>query len=296
MTQPHVPQNEPSVETPVGPFALSRNVWVVTLTSFLTDVSSEMIASVLPLYLSNVVGARTAAIGLIEGVAETTASLLKVFSGWFSDRIGRRKGLAVAGYGISTLAKACLLAAATWPTVLICRFGDRVGKGIRTAPRDALIADSTPARKPGPGLRAPPSRRHRGAVVGSGARGTRPGMVRPAPRVTQAFFSTLTLHRAGDPGGTRPGPLRDRTRVTTRCGGSAAVSARSVHAELSTLSLGRGRLHAGQLVRRVSDSSAAIAGALGGRSDGDDVVLQRGLQPGLRPRRSRCRIDWAGVD
>ncbi|MFO0911220.1 MAG: MFS transporter [Isosphaeraceae bacterium] len=193
MTQPHVPQNEPSVETPVGPFALSRNVWVVTLTSFLTDVSSEMIASVLPLYLSNVVGARTAAIGLIEGVAETTASLLKVFSGWFSDRIGRRKGLAVAGYGISTLAKACLLAAATWPTVLICRFGDRVGKGIRTAPRDALIADSTPASRRGLAFGLHRAGDTAGAVVGLLVALGLAWASATGPRVTQAFFSTLTL-------------------------------------------------------------------------------------------------------
>src|SRR5947209_10131228 len=84
--------------------ALPRNVWVVTLTSFLTDVSSEMLTSLVPLFLTDVLGARTAAVGLIEGVAEATASLLKVGSGWLSDRLGRRKWLAVAGYGLSTVA------------------------------------------------------------------------------------------------------------------------------------------------------------------------------------------------
>ena len=82
---------------PANLSALPRNVWVVTLTSFLTDVSSEMLATVLPLYLRNVLGASTAVVGLIEGVAETTASLLKILSGRLSDRLGRRKGLAVAG-------------------------------------------------------------------------------------------------------------------------------------------------------------------------------------------------------
>lgn len=121
---------------------LPRNVWAVTLTSFLTDVSSEMLANVMPLFLSNVLGAPTSIIGLIEGVAETTASLLKVFSGWLSDKLGQRKWLAVAGYGLSTIAKPFLLLANSWGWVLGVRFGDRVGKGLRTAPRDALIADS----------------------------------------------------------------------------------------------------------------------------------------------------------
>src|SRR5947208_17158908 len=90
---------------PANLSALPRNVWVVTLTSFLTDVSSEMLFTLLPLFLSNVLGARTNVIGLIEGVAETTASLLKLGSGWLSDRLGRRKWLAVGGYAISTAVK-----------------------------------------------------------------------------------------------------------------------------------------------------------------------------------------------
>jgi MFS family permease len=122
--------------------AVPRNVWVLSFTSFLTDVSSEMIINLLPLFLANVLGAGTAVIGLIEGVAETTASLLKVFSGWFSDRLGQRKWLTVAGYGLSTVAKPFLYIATSWSWVLGVRFADRAGKGIRTAPRDALIADS----------------------------------------------------------------------------------------------------------------------------------------------------------
>ncbi|TKJ29260.1 MAG: MFS transporter [Chloroflexi bacterium B3_Chlor] len=119
-----------------------RNVWVLSITSYLTDVSSEMIVSLLPLFLANVLGAGTSVIGLIEGLAETTASVLKVFSGWLSDKLGQRKWLTVAGYGLSTLVKPFLYFATTWSWVLGVRFADRVGKGIRTAPRDALIADS----------------------------------------------------------------------------------------------------------------------------------------------------------
>jgi len=121
---------------------LPRNVWAVSVTSFLMDVSSEMVINILPLFLSNVLGVRTNIIGLIEGVAESTASILKLFSGWFSDKLGGRKWLAVAGYGISALAKPFFYFANTWGIVAGVRWADRVGKGVRTAPRDALVADS----------------------------------------------------------------------------------------------------------------------------------------------------------
>ncbi len=121
---------------------LPRNVWVVTATSLLTDISSEMIVYLIPLFLANVLGVRTAVIGLIDGVAETTASLLKIYSGALSDKLGKRKWLTVAGYALSTIAKPFLYIANAWGWVLGVRFADRVGKGIRTAPRDALVADS----------------------------------------------------------------------------------------------------------------------------------------------------------
>lgn len=121
---------------------LPRNVWVVTATSFLTDVSSEMLTNLIPFFLANVLGVRTAVIGLIDGIAETTASLVKIISGSLSDKWGKRKWLTVAGYSLSTIAKPFLYFANAWVWVLGVRFADRVGKGIRTAPRDALIADS----------------------------------------------------------------------------------------------------------------------------------------------------------
>lgn len=121
---------------------LPRNVWILSITSFLTDVSSDMIINLLPLFLANVLGAGTSIIGLIEGLAESTASLLKIFSGWLSDLLGQRKWLTVAGYALSTLVKPFLYFASSWGWVLGVRFTDRVGKGVRTAPRDALIADS----------------------------------------------------------------------------------------------------------------------------------------------------------
>ena len=121
---------------------LPRNVWIVTATSLLTDISSEMIVYLIPLFLANVLGVGTAIIGLIDGVAETTASLLKIYSGAISDKLGKRKWLTVAGYSLSTIAKPFLFIANSWGWVLGVRFADRVGKGIRTAPRDALVADS----------------------------------------------------------------------------------------------------------------------------------------------------------
>ena len=122
--------------------ALPRNVWVVSLTSFFMDISSEMVINLLPLFLSNVLGVRTNIIGLIEGISEATASLLKVFSGWLSDKLRARKWLAVSGYALSALAKPFFYLANAWEAVLAVRWVDRVGKGIRTAPRDALVADS----------------------------------------------------------------------------------------------------------------------------------------------------------
>ena len=121
---------------------LPRNVWAVSLTSFFMDISSEMVINILPLFLSNVLGVKTNIIGLIEGIAEATASILKVFSGWLSDKLRARKWLAVAGYGISALAKPFFYIANTWGLVAGVRWADRVGKGVRTAPRDALVADS----------------------------------------------------------------------------------------------------------------------------------------------------------
>jgi MFS family permease len=128
---------------------LPRNIWAVTLTSFFTDVSSEMIFNLIPLFLANILGVGTAVIGLIDGIAETTASLMKVYAGSLSDKLGQRKWLAVAGYALSTISKPFLFFANTWGWVLGVRFSDRLGKGIRTAPRDALVADSIDEKQRG---------------------------------------------------------------------------------------------------------------------------------------------------
>jgi MFS family permease len=128
---------------------LPRNVKIVALTSLLTDISSEMVINILPLFLKNVLGVKTAIIGLIEGIAESTASFLKLYSGWISDKIKKRKLLAVIGYAISALFKPLFYFAHSWAGVAAARWGDRIGKGVRTAPRDALVADSTPQSQRG---------------------------------------------------------------------------------------------------------------------------------------------------
>ena len=121
-------------------------IWVLGFVSLLMDISSEMIHSLLPLFLFDVLGASALVVGLIEGLAESTALIIKVFSGTLSDYLGRRKGLALFGYGLSALTKPLFAVASTVGLVLGARVLDRAGKGVRGAPRDALIADLAPPR------------------------------------------------------------------------------------------------------------------------------------------------------
>ena len=123
---------------------LDPTVRALGVVSLLNDFSSEVAVRTLPLFLANVLGVKIGIIGLVEGIAESTATLLKLLSGYLADRAGRKKALALWGYGFSNLTKPLLYFATSWGLVLAVRFLDRVGKGIRTAPRDALIADITP--------------------------------------------------------------------------------------------------------------------------------------------------------
>jgi MFS family permease len=145
---------------------ISGNVLILGLVSFLTDVSSEMIYPLLPLFVATLPGGSAAFLGLIEGAAETTAALLKLVSGSYSDRIRSRKGLVLAGYGVSALARPLIALAASPLGVLLVRMSDRVGKGVRTSPRDALIADSSPSDGRGKAFGFHRSMDHAGAVVG----------------------------------------------------------------------------------------------------------------------------------
>jgi MFS family permease len=125
--------------------ALPRSVVALGFVSLAMDLSSEMIHALLPLFMVGTLGLSVAAVGLIDGIAEATASITKVFSGWLSDKLGRRKPLILLGYGLAALSKPLFPLASGALPVLAARFADRIGKGIRGAPRDALIADSTPA-------------------------------------------------------------------------------------------------------------------------------------------------------
>ena len=142
----------PSIKTPSATWRdVPATVWTLGFVSLLMDVSSELIHSLLPVFLTTVVGASAVDVGLIEGIAEATAAIAKVFSGAFSDRIGKRKLLVGIGYGLSAITKPIFPLASTAWEVLAARFIDRIGKGIRDAPRDALIADITPSGVRGAG-------------------------------------------------------------------------------------------------------------------------------------------------
>ena len=156
----------PLEKTPKKILGLHPNVFFMGLTSLLTDISSELIFTLVPLFLSDVLGATSTLIGLVGGISDSTDSLFRIVSGWFSDKIGKRKLLAVTGYGISTIAKPFMLLANTWDAVVGVRFGDRVGKGIRTSSRDALIADSVDAKDRGRSFGLHRAMDTSGAVIG----------------------------------------------------------------------------------------------------------------------------------
>ncbi len=130
-------------------FGLSQNVFVFGFVSMLTDFSSEVTVKLLPLYLNNALGVQPDIIGFIEGLAETTATMLKWVFGWLSDRMKKRKWLAFTGYAISNITKPLLYFVSSWPLAAFLRSADRAGKGVRSAPKDALLADSSESRKLG---------------------------------------------------------------------------------------------------------------------------------------------------
>ena len=150
------------------PLGLSRNVFFTGLVSLFMDISSEMVYPLVPLFLTNVLGATKTAVGVIEGIAEATASVLKVFSGWLADKFGKKKLLMTAGYAISAASRPVIAVSGTWSQVLTARFIDRLGKGVRTAPRDAIIADSTETGRLGAAFGFHRSMDTIGAVIGPG--------------------------------------------------------------------------------------------------------------------------------
>ncbi len=143
-----------------------KNIFFLGLISFFNDFASEMIYPLLPLFLTTVLGAGALALGVIEGVAESTAAVLKFFSGYFSDKYKRRKPIFAGGYTLSNLVRPLIALSTSWWHVLFFRFSDRVGKGIRTSPRDALLADSAGDQKRGAAFGFQRAMDHAGAVMG----------------------------------------------------------------------------------------------------------------------------------
>ena len=173
---------------------VGRNVVALGFVSLLTDVSSEMLVYVVPLFLANVLAASSSVIGLIEGIVESASALLRLVSGAISDRLGRRRLLVGTGYSTSVVAKALYLVAASWPAVLLARLGDRVGKGIRTAPRDALIADSTPPEARGRAFGLHRAMDTAGAVVGVGLAAIVVTVLQgDAPQLSEDTFHALVV-------------------------------------------------------------------------------------------------------
>src|SRR5882672_1233917 len=145
---------------------LPRNVFAISLVCLLNDVSSEIIYPLLPFFLNNTLGVSPRVLGSIEGAAESVSSLLKLFAGHLSDRFGKRKIFVVSGYVLSSFARPLLAFATSWQQVLAIRLSDRVGKGIRTAPRDAMIADNVAIQERGLAFGFHRAMDHTGAVLG----------------------------------------------------------------------------------------------------------------------------------
>ena len=151
---------------PLDRFGLSRPVWLLGWVSFFTDTASEMVYPLLPLFLTRVLGASPMSLGVIEGVAEGANSILKIVSGRIADRTGQPKKLVLAGYGLSSLVRPLIGFVTAWPQVLALRFTDRVGKGVRTSPRDALLARFAPDKTRGRVYGFHRAMDHAGAVAG----------------------------------------------------------------------------------------------------------------------------------
>ena len=151
---------------PLDRFGLSRPVWLLGWVSFFTDTASEMVYPLLPLFLTRVLGAGAMSLGVIEGVAEAANSVLKIISGRIADRTGQPKALVFAGYGLCSLIRPLMGFVSTWPQVLALRFTDRIGKGVRTPPRDALLGRFAPEKTRGRVYGFHRAMDHAGAVAG----------------------------------------------------------------------------------------------------------------------------------
>ena len=213
---------------------LGGNVLWLAIVSLLTDTASEMIYPLLPLFLVGTLGAGPAFLGLVEGVAESASSLLKLASGWASDRLRRRRPLVIAGYGIAAVVRPFIaFAAAPWH-VLVIRFTDRVGKGVRTAPRDALLADSVPPAMRGRVFGFHRAADHAGAVIGPllasalllllGGRLRPVFLIAAVPGLLAVLVLTLRVRETRAPPAA-PAPAREPAAAEAASGGASGLGA-----------------------------------------------------------------------
>ncbi len=215
-------------------FGINKNVLSLGLVSLFTDISSQMIFPLIPLFLTNVLGAGKEIIGLIEGVAESTASLLKVFSGWLSDKVGRRKFLIFGGYLFSAISKIIFGISTMWQHVLTGRFLDRVGKGIRTSPRDALIADSIGRERRGGYFGFHRMMDKLGAIIGTllayfmlsrfHSNLRQVFMISIAPAMVSVLFILMVKEKRSPPAGSQRFPLKGIRMVDKRFRSFVAIS------------------------------------------------------------------------
>ena len=168
MTSPEQPLTTNPTERNAGGARLPANVLALGVVSLFNDSAGDMVQPLLPAFVGTI-GGGPLALGLIEGIADATASLLQLGSGYLADRIGRRKAATTAGYAVTAIARPLLALAQTWWQILGARFGDRIGKGIRTAPRDALLADATPIASRGRAYGFHRAMDNAGAIVGPAA-------------------------------------------------------------------------------------------------------------------------------
>jgi len=277
---------------------LPRGVVALGMVSLLMDVSSEMIHSALPLFLTGVLGASVAAVGLIEGIAEATASITKVFAGAASDALGRRKPFAWAGYALAALTKPLFALAPSVGAVLFARFADRIGKGIRGAPRDALVADLTPPPQRGAAYGLRQALDTVGALVGPAAALALLAWfgdfrlvfwIAVVPAALSVAVLTLAVHEPSAP--RAPGPFRSPLRRAEL----ARLSRRYWKIVAFAGLLTAARLSEAFLVLRAADVGVAAVRAPGALLAMNAVYALAAFPLGRLSDRARRPVARAGV-
>ena len=277
---------------------LPRTVWLIGLISLVNDSASEMLYPLIPLYLASVLMAGPRALGIIEGIAEATASLLKLFSGVIVNRTRRARPWIIFGYGLAGFGRPLIAFVASWPWLLVIRFADRVGKGLRSSPRDALLAASVPAGRRGLAFGLHRAMDNAGAVIGPVAaalllaagvplRDIFLWSLLPAALCLALALGIREPEAAAAPraAGLRLAPRRHAAGFPALPGGAGAVYARQFVEHVPAAARPRTR-------RRRRADSAVVGGRVAGRGPVLDAVVGafRSLRPGRAARRRLRRL------